>query len=343
MSSVPELMMFGVPATQTPIHFEAREREVFEALDPAIDDRRVNVRVYETADLSTLVSGLADAAFTGLHIVAHGREGGLVFVDSGFGDATLQVVMPEMLARAIARRNLTFAVLNICHSKVLAEAFAPHVDCVIGVDQAVNHETASHFNRGFYKALAKGQSIGEAFFQGQTAVISHATWADSIVLEGRRKAEADTIVPFPAAPPPADEAPDVFIIGGAIHEAAIRRLKGHLAPATSFSVTVDLDPEMVIQGIAPAKLTGARLVIILVGPAEDDDYYSADQIVAAIRARCGRSRVSFFPVFLPGHDPQTGRIPYGLNGVVGVRIASTAHFPEAAQQISRALARFPRA
>lgn len=336
-----ELMVFGVP-TGEPIGFADREDELFAALDEAIDDRRVNLRVYETPDLSELVRRLPDAPFTGLHLVAHGLDGGSIAVDFGFGAERSREVVPAAMEAALADRKLRFAVLNVCDSKPLAEALRAHVDCVIGVDAVLRHETASLFNRPFYEALARGESVGRAFAHARSAVANNPLWARNIELFEREDGIAGTIVPLPAAePPPVQGPPDVCIIGGERHLQAIRRLKGHLAPATTFSVVVDLGPGMVFDEVAPDQLEAARLVIVLVGAKDERGHYEAEDIVRTIERRCGRGRVTFFPVSLPGHDPRRDGMPYGLARVVGVKVAPPADFARAAAEISRVLRRMP--
>ncbi|MCB9528750.1 MAG: hypothetical protein R3F65_02175 [bacterium] len=351
-----EVMVFGVPTTggstgpaepsdvagrADPIGFADREDELFDALDESIDDRRVNLRVYETPDLSELVRRLPDAPFAGLHLVAHGLDGGSIAVDFGFGDRRSREVVPVAMEAALADRQLRFAVLNVCNSKPLAEALRAHVDCVIGVDDVLRFETASLFNRPFYEALARGESVGRAFAHARSVVINNPLWANRIELFEREPGAA-ALVPFPAAEPPPVEGPaDVFIIGGERHRRAIRRLKGHLAPATTFSVVVDLGPGMVFDEVAPDQIETARLVIVLVGEKDARGHYEAEDIVRTIERRCGRGRVSFFPVSLPGHDPRRDGMPYGLARVVGVQVPPPADFAAAAAAIRRVLRRLP--
>ena len=70
---------------------------------------------------------------------------------------------------ALARFFQSFAdtvecvLLNACYSKVQAEAINQHINCVIGMNQAIGDRAAIEFAKGFYAALGSGRSIEAAF------------------------------------------------------------------------------------------------------------------------------------------------------------------------------------
>ena len=53
--------------------------------------------------------------------------------------------------------------LNACYSKVQAEMIVRHVECAIGMSQAVADVTAVAFAKAFYQGLAYGESVATAF------------------------------------------------------------------------------------------------------------------------------------------------------------------------------------
>lgn len=61
-------------------------------------------------------------------------------------------------------------VLNACFSSAQAKALASHVDCVIGMNRAIEDEPAIAFSVGFYRALAQGLSVKEAFDLGKNTI-----------------------------------------------------------------------------------------------------------------------------------------------------------------------------
>ena len=60
--------------------------------------------------------------------------------------------------------------LNACYSEVQAEAIYQHVDCVIGMNQAVGDRTAIKFAVGFYDALGAGRPYENAYKFGCSAI-----------------------------------------------------------------------------------------------------------------------------------------------------------------------------
>jgi len=63
-------------------------------------------------------------------------------------------------------------VLNACFSEVQATEVAEHADCVVGLIAEVRDSAAIEFARGFYGALAWGQSVQAAFELGVAQVKS---------------------------------------------------------------------------------------------------------------------------------------------------------------------------
>ncbi len=63
-------------------------------------------------------------------------------------------------------------VLNACFSEVQAAEVARHAGCVVGLFAEVRDSAAIEFARGFYGALAWGQSIQAAFDLGVAQVKS---------------------------------------------------------------------------------------------------------------------------------------------------------------------------
>jgi hypothetical protein len=57
-------------------------------------------------------------------------------------------------------------VLNACYSQQQAKAIAEHIDCVIGMSEAIGDSAAISFATAFYQALAYGKDVQTAFELG---------------------------------------------------------------------------------------------------------------------------------------------------------------------------------
>lgn len=93
-------------------------------------------------------------------IVLHGMKGGHHFVTA----SALQRLF------AAVGDNVKVVLLNACYSETQAFAIAEVVDCVIGMKGAVGDESARTFAASFYRALAFGRSVQNAFHQGLVAM-----------------------------------------------------------------------------------------------------------------------------------------------------------------------------
>lgn len=60
--------------------------------------------------------------------------------------------------------------LNACYAEMQAKAIVQHIDCVIGMRQAVRDDAAIAFATGFYDGLGYGKSIDIAFELGCNAI-----------------------------------------------------------------------------------------------------------------------------------------------------------------------------
>jgi hypothetical protein len=98
-------------------------------------------------------------------------------------------------------------VLNACFTEA-HERLAEHVECVIGTTAAITDDDAIAFSKGFYAALAQGQSIATAFAAGRIAIEGIARGDPAIVrLIHRSRVRPEAIRLTTGAPPPAPSMP----------------------------------------------------------------------------------------------------------------------------------------
>ena len=102
-----------------------------------------------------------------LHISAHGRKDGSLALEDERGH--VRRISADAFVAMLRSAGVRPAVILVaaCHSKVLASALAELCDCVLSVGGEVPYQVVVPFVSGFYGALARGRSVGEAFEQGQ--------------------------------------------------------------------------------------------------------------------------------------------------------------------------------
>ena len=83
-----------------------------------------------------------------------------------------QVVSGEALAQLfeLCSDHVKCIVLNACYSEMQAVAISKHIDCVIGMKEAIGDNAAIKFSQGFYDALVAGKSFEVAYKFGCNAI-----------------------------------------------------------------------------------------------------------------------------------------------------------------------------
>jgi hypothetical protein len=105
-----------------------------------------------------------------VHFSGHGTRGGIVLRGD---DGRARQVRRDALARLFGGRDVKLLVLNACFSDDQAEALSAAVKAVVGTTDSVGDEAARRFSVAFYRTLADGNSIADAFRDGCDAVDLH--------------------------------------------------------------------------------------------------------------------------------------------------------------------------
>jgi len=105
-----------------------------------------------------------------VHFSGHGTESSEIVLAGPTGSS--QPVPREALGRlfAVLADDIRCVVLNACYSEGQAQAIADHIDCVVGMTQAVGDNAAIEFATGFYRAIGYGRSVQTAFDLGTNLI-----------------------------------------------------------------------------------------------------------------------------------------------------------------------------
>ena len=104
-----------------------------------------------------------------VHFSGHGGQDGLFFQTV---EGRTQVVSPAAIAETFgaAGASVKLVVLSACYSEPPAEALLAHVDCVVGMSDALHDDMARAFAIGFYGALGDHESVAAAYRHGNAAI-----------------------------------------------------------------------------------------------------------------------------------------------------------------------------
>jgi hypothetical protein len=98
-----------------------------------------------------------------VHFSGHGSAAGKIMLEDATGKArpVSQAALSTLFG--LLKDNLRVVVLNACYSQPQAEAIAEHIDCVVGMSEAIDDKMAISFAAAFYRALAYGRNVQTAF------------------------------------------------------------------------------------------------------------------------------------------------------------------------------------
>ena len=101
-----------------------------------------------------------------VHFSGHGSKSSEIVLqdDSGSSHPVSARALSKLFS--ILKGTVRCVVLNACYSEAQALAIAEHVDCVIGMSQAISDPAAISFTASFYQALGYGKSVKTAFELG---------------------------------------------------------------------------------------------------------------------------------------------------------------------------------
>ncbi|NJP09338.1 MAG: CHAT domain-containing protein [Leptolyngbyaceae cyanobacterium RU_5_1] len=105
-----------------------------------------------------------------VHFSGHGTGSQGLVLENDLGK--LQLVSTESLARLfkVFKDKIECVFLNACYSETQAEAIYQHINCVVGMNQAIGDRAAIKFAVGFYDALGAGRPFEDAYEIGCTAI-----------------------------------------------------------------------------------------------------------------------------------------------------------------------------
>jgi len=163
-----------------------------------------------------------------VHFCGHGADTQGLALENELGQ--LQLVSTQALANLfqLFQTDVECVFLNACYSATQAEAIHQHIDCVVGMNQAVGDKAAIAFAQGFYRAIATDAAYDRAFALGCNAIdLQGIPESLTPVLKYRPRARNPLPVEAPVAPKTSEERmptqPDRSVsIGGNVVGSAVQ-------------------------------------------------------------------------------------------------------------------------
>ncbi|MEZ4867192.1 MAG: hypothetical protein R3C14_38065 [Caldilineaceae bacterium] len=168
------LLLLAANPIDTPrLQIEEEVRAIDQAMRQGAFHEHFDLRPYLALRLDDLQDQLLRFQPHLVHFSGHGSPRHELLVQDAQGQA-VAIPTPALgnLFRLL-RDNIRCVVLNACYSVPQAAAIAEHIDCVIGISDAIEETAARQFSIAFYRALAYGRTVETAFELGKSQLDLH--------------------------------------------------------------------------------------------------------------------------------------------------------------------------
>ena len=164
------LILTANPKDTTQLRLDEEVREIQEGLQRSRRRDQFEIISRWAVRTDDLRRALLDHEPQIVHFLGHGAGAKGLILEDDVGQ--MKLVSASSLARLfkLFQSQVECVVLNACYSEVQAEAIQQHIDCVIGMNQAIGDRAAIEFAVGFYDGLGAGRSYADAFEFGLSAI-----------------------------------------------------------------------------------------------------------------------------------------------------------------------------
>jgi AAA-like domain/CHAT domain len=163
------LVLTANPRNSDRLRLDEEVREIQSGLERSQQRDRFEIILRWAVRTEDLRRALLDFEPQIVHFSGHGAGKDGLVLENGAGQS--QLVGSEALAELFGLCNSVECVLlNACYSEKQAKAINEHIDCVVGMNEAIGDRAAINFAIGFYDGLGAGRSYENAFKLGCNAI-----------------------------------------------------------------------------------------------------------------------------------------------------------------------------
>ncbi|GJD19255.1 hypothetical protein RIVM261_042110 [Rivularia sp. IAM M-261] len=164
------LILSTNPKNTTNLRLDEEVREIKNtlAISPYRDEFQI---ITESAvRVDDLTRFLSHYQPTIVHFSGHGSGADGLALEDNSGN--MQLVSTQALVKLfdLFQLQVECVLLNACYSEEQADFIHQHIDCVVGMNQAIGDKAAIKFSVGFYTALGAGMNYEDCFQMGCTSI-----------------------------------------------------------------------------------------------------------------------------------------------------------------------------
>ncbi|MCW5807212.1 MAG: CHAT domain-containing protein [Deltaproteobacteria bacterium] len=164
------LFLAANPANTPPIRLGEEARDIAHHLRVATHRDAFDLETRWAVRPDDVLLELNEHSPTVVHFSGHGDGAPGILLQDAIGNARpVDATVLRQLFKTM-KGQIRIVVLNACFSDEQAEAIAEVIDIVVGMRAAIDDGSARRFAAAFYRGLAFGATIENAFDQGRLAI-----------------------------------------------------------------------------------------------------------------------------------------------------------------------------
>jgi CHAT domain len=172
--SLPEkinvLFLASNPSDQNSLRLDHEIRAIQEKIRASKHRDSINLQSRWAVRPSDLLQEINEVQPHVIHFSGHGSSNHDIVLETAEGNTKLLSKESVIQLMKTMSDSIRLVIFNNCFSSGQAEAVTQHIECAIGMNEAIYDDAAREFAAQFYSAIGFGKSIQDAFNQGKLAL-----------------------------------------------------------------------------------------------------------------------------------------------------------------------------
>jgi hypothetical protein len=160
------LFLGASPLDQEKLDVERELKNVAESIRSSCFSGRMELVPCLAAEPLDLLGKLIDEKPEILHFSGHGEDTGHLAFQDRAGNSKYASAASLKRLFTVLKGHVRIVFLNACYSEVQAKAISQSIDFTIGMNDEIGDQAAITFAQMFYKSIASGDSVREAYDAG---------------------------------------------------------------------------------------------------------------------------------------------------------------------------------
>jgi hypothetical protein len=186
------LFLTANPTDTTRLHLDRESRLIDLALQNSRYREKYKIHMHGAVRISDLQPLLLRHRPTIVHFSGHGSPQGEIILEDDYGNAKVVSIQAISKLFSLLSDTIKCVVLNACFSELQAESIAHSIDYVIGLSNSMTDDSAIKFASSFYRALAEGIDIPNAFEMGCVEIHLHGLNEENVPKLVAKKSRSHT-------------------------------------------------------------------------------------------------------------------------------------------------------